>query len=154
MYLKELVAFALSFLHFTVNSLTVNSQLSVTWLNFELLKCFIFLWPLSYIYSSIFRITDRLKPHFIKICIFNQIVMPQVARAGFNSVKSCMDIRGRIWLWPLWQLWWWVGLGGHLHHCRCWFCGTLCTLLAILSVLRVLPPLTVPLFIYTEKVTW
>ena len=38
MYLKEIVALSLSFPHFRVNILTVNSQLSVTGRTFELLK--------------------------------------------------------------------------------------------------------------------
>ena len=39
MYLKELVALSLSFPHFRVNILTINSQLSVTWRKVQLLKC-------------------------------------------------------------------------------------------------------------------
>ena len=41
-YLKELVALLLSFLHVRVNVLTINCQLSVTWPKFELLICLIF----------------------------------------------------------------------------------------------------------------
>ena len=53
MYLKEFVALLLSFPHFRVNILTVNSQSRDENLSLNALKL---LRPLSYICSSIFRI--------------------------------------------------------------------------------------------------